>query len=90
MPLSSDVAHGTVTAFYLFDVGDALDLQQVRTAIGSTVTSRLSTRPATPTHLQYQQPPLALDGSVIGVGEVEGCRVRFEGVRLRGGVRRAQ
>ena len=78
MPLSSDVAHGTVTAFYLFDVGDALDLQQVRTAIGSTVTSRLSTRPATPTHLQYQQPPLALDGSVIGVGEVEGCRVRFK------------
>jgi hypothetical protein len=72
------VAHGSVTAFYLFDVGNALDLQQVRTAIGSTITSRLSTRPATPTHLQYQQPPLTLEGSVIGVGDVDGCRVRFK------------
>ena len=72
------MAHGSVTAFYLFDVGNAVDLQKVSTAIGSTVASKLSTRPATPTHLQYQQPPLALDGSVIGLGEVEGCRVRFK------------
>jgi hypothetical protein len=72
------VPHGIVTAFYLFDVANALDLQQLRAAIGSTTAAKLSTRPATPPHLQYQQPPLALDGSVIGLGEVDGCRVRFK------------
>jgi len=73
------VPPGYVTAFFLFDVSDAIDLPGVRAAVGPTVeTRRLATRPPTPTYLQYQQPPLALDGSVIGAGEVENCRVRFE------------
>ena len=67
-----------VTAFYLFDVSDAIDLQGVGAAVGPTAATRLMTRPATPSYLQYQQPPLALDGSVIGAGVVDGCHVRFK------------
>ena len=69
---------GYVTAFYLFDVSDAIDLQGVGAAVGPTAATRLVTRPATPSYLQYQQPPLALDGSVIGAGIVDGCHVRFK------------
>ena len=69
---------GSITAFFLFDVGDAIDLQRVRADIDATVASRLTTKPAAPPYVQYQQPPLALDGTVIGAGEVDGCRVRFK------------
>ena len=69
---------GYITAFFLFDVADAIDLQRVRADIDATVASRLTTKPAAPPYLQYQQPPLTLDGTVIGAGEVDGCRVRFK------------
>jgi len=72
------VLRGYVTAFFLFDIADAIELQRVRDDIGSMVASRLTTKPATPPYLQYQQPPLALDGADIGTGDVDGCRVRFK------------
>jgi hypothetical protein len=72
------VPRGYITAFFLFDVADAIDLQRVRTEIDATVAARLTTKPAAPPYLQYQQPPLTLDGTVIGAGEVDGCRVRFK------------
>ena len=70
--------HGHVTAFFLFEVADAIDLPAVRTAIGATVAARIATRQPTPTYLQYQQPPLTLDAAAIGLAEIEGCRVRFK------------
>jgi hypothetical protein len=76
--LSFDVPLGHVTAFFLFDVSNAIDLQRLRSEIDASVSTRLATKPATPTYLQYQQPPLTLDGAVIGAGEVNGCRVRFK------------
>ena len=69
---------GEVTAFFLFDVGDGLDLQPVRTLIDATVPARLSTKPPTPTYLQYQQPPLTAEATVIGMPSVEGFRARFK------------
>ena len=67
-----------ITAFFLFDVGDAIDLRRVQRQIDATVAARLATKPPTPTYLQYQQPPLTLDGSAIGFADVDGCRVRFK------------
>ena len=69
---------GHVTAFFLFDVSDAIDLQRLRSEIDASVAARLATKPATPTYLQYQQPPLTLDGAVIGAADADGCRVRFK------------
>jgi hypothetical protein len=77
-PVSSGVLRGSVTAFFLFDIAEAIELERVRGDIGSTVASRLTTKPATPPYLQYQQPPLTLDGAEIGTGEIDGCRVRFK------------
>jgi hypothetical protein len=66
-----------VTAFFLFDVADSINLTSVREQIEATVTTRLRTKPAAPPYLQYQQPPVAIDGAAVGVPEINGYRVRF-------------
>jgi hypothetical protein len=67
---------GHMTAFFQFDVADGIDLPRVRELVEATVATRLSTKAPTPTYLQYQQPPLTFDGSVIGPSGVDGCRAR--------------
>src|SRR5688572_224872 len=67
-----------VTAFFLFDVGDAIDLRRVRAHIDATGTARLSTKPPTPTYLQYQQPPVTIESGAIGLADADGFRVRFK------------
>jgi hypothetical protein len=69
---------GQLTAFFLFDVGEAIDLQLIRAQIDATQAARIATKPPAPTYLQYQQPPLTVDGAVLGVAEVAGCRTRFK------------
>jgi hypothetical protein len=69
---------GQVTAYFLYDVAEAIDLQRVRDLIGDVVAARLSPKPATPPYVQYQQPPLAVDGEVVGMREIGGFRVRFK------------
>lgn len=69
---------GHVTAFFLFDIGDAINLQGVRDAIDQSVPALISTRPSTPTYLQYSQPPLAVDGGVIGEPDCDGFKVRLK------------
>ena len=72
------VQHGHVTAFFLFDVGDAVDLTRVAAQIDASVATPLATKPATPTYLQYQQPPLTFDSALFGLPQVEGCRARVK------------
>ena len=69
---------GNVTAFFMFDVGDAIDLPQLAGRVDRTVASRLATKPPTPIYLQYQQPPLTFDASALGVGDVNGFPVRVK------------
>ena len=69
---------GHVTAFFLYDVAEAVDLQRVPALIGGTVAARLSPKPATPPYVQYQQPPLLADGDVVGLREIAGFRLRFK------------
>jgi hypothetical protein len=69
---------GHVTAFFLFDVANAIDLSAVRARIGDTAPARLRTRPSAPPYLQYQEAPLTLDGAAVGVADVDGFRVRFK------------
>jgi hypothetical protein len=74
----ASIRAGQVTAYFLYDVAEAIDLQQVRSLIGDVVAARLSPKPATPPYVQYQQPPLAADGDVVGMREIAGFRVRFK------------
>src|SRR5581483_3140388 len=44
---------------------------------GPAVAARLAPKPATPAYVQYDKPPLMIDGDAFGIGEVEGFRPRF-------------
>ena len=62
-----DITAATVTAFYLFDVADQIDLVKVRAAIGGGATARLTSKSNAPSYLQYQTPPLVADGEMLGL-----------------------
>jgi hypothetical protein len=71
------IRDGHLTAFYLFDVAEAISLDRIASIVGQAASpAKLSPKPATPPYVQYQQPPLSFDGSVIGVAEVMGLHVR--------------
>jgi hypothetical protein len=69
---------GRISAFFLFDVAEGFDLGAVGRLIGPTVQSRLASKPSTPSYIQYQQPPLTIDGAALGLGDADGFRVRFK------------
>jgi hypothetical protein len=73
-----EIRAGTITAIYLFDVAEQIDVQAVRRALGGGESSRLSSKSAAPPYLQYQIPPVVVDGSAIGVDAVEGFRPRLK------------
>ena len=55
---------GTATAFVLFDVGDAIDLAQVRVHLQGAAPPAL-TKLTAPPQVQYQQPPVVVDGATL-------------------------
>jgi hypothetical protein len=71
-----DTISGTATAFFLYDVGDALDLARVRTLIDTTGPAQLTKVPAS--HIQYQQPPVVIDGASLETPAVDhaSCRIK--------------
>src|SRR5688572_2899958 len=73
-----DSATGSVTAFFLYDVADAIDLPRVRSLVEATVRSPLTPKVTTPPYIQYQEPPVVVDGRTIGVADHDGFRVRFK------------
>ena len=73
-----DVAAGTLTALYLFDVAEQIDLPRVRDVLGAGVQPRLPLKSAAPAYLQYQVPPLVVDGDVVGVTPTAGFSTRLK------------
>jgi hypothetical protein len=73
------IRSGHVTAFYLFDVADAIDLANVTKQLGGGVhAANLSSKPALPSYVRYQVPPLQFDGGAIDHAELRGYRVRLK------------
>ncbi len=68
---------GHVTALFLFDIADAIDLDAVRRLV-ATAPAPLSTKPPAPAYLQYAQPPIVIDGATVGAAEAHAFRVRFK------------
>jgi hypothetical protein len=71
------IRSGHVAAFFLFDVAEAIDLHRVRDLVGG-VAARLSPKPTTPPYVQYQQPPISVEGEAADTPELHGFRVRFK------------
>jgi len=71
-----DTVAGTATAFFLYDVGDAIDLGHVRTLIDTTAPAQLTK--VTASNIQYQQPPVVIDGTTLGVEPADNFRCRIK------------
>ena len=69
---------GQVTALFLYEAAEVIDLPRVRTLIAPTEQARLSPKATTPSYVQYRQPPITIDGEAIGLGHALGFRVRFK------------
>jgi len=73
-----EILHGQILALYLFDVAEATDLEAAAAAIGGGVRAKFAPKPATPTYVQYQQPPLWFGGEAVGLPSIEAFRLGFK------------
>jgi hypothetical protein len=69
--------NGHVTAFFLFDVAESIDLRHLAQLMaGATAPARFASKPAAPQYVGYAQPPLQLDPETLGLEGVEGWQLR--------------
>jgi hypothetical protein len=68
-----------ITAFYLFDVAESVDLSRLTALLHvPTAPARLSSKPAIPSYVRYQIPPLHIDGDALGFPDIDGFQVRVK------------
>jgi hypothetical protein len=72
------ITAGHVTAFFLFDVAEGVSLDALPTMLGPAERARLAPKPATPSYVQYQTPPLSFDAEAVGLAPVENYRTRVK------------
>ncbi len=74
----SQIRIGHLYAFFLFDVAETIDLDAVPALVPApTEKARLQPKPATPSYVQYERPPLSFDGAAAAVTDIDGFAVRF-------------
>jgi hypothetical protein len=76
--VSNEIRSATVTAFYLFDVAEQIDLTKLQRALGAGAAARLTSKSTAPSYLQYQTPPLIVDGDLLGLTPIDTFRVRLK------------
>lgn len=69
---------GTATAFFLYEVGESIDLGRVRTLIEATTPALLTAKTSAPANVDYEQPPIVLDGGTLGIGDANSFRTRIK------------
>lgn len=73
------IASGQITAFFLFDVAEAVDLAAVRRLLGgASQNARIAPRPAIPAYVQYQQPPVQVEAGALGPPPFDGLQARVK------------
>lgn len=74
-----EISSGFVTALYLFDVAEGVNLKTLREALGPrATTAKLDDKAAGPPRLKYLAPPVLVDGDAFGCEELDGFRVRVK------------
>jgi len=73
-----EIRAGTVTAIYLFDVAEQIDLHGLRRLLGGAANARLTSKSSAPAYLQYQTPPLVVDGDAVRAAAIDGFHARFK------------
>jgi hypothetical protein len=75
---SMEIAAGTLTAIYLFDVAEQIDVPALRGRLGGGAHARLPSKSTAPPYLQYQTAPLVVDGDALRLPRIEGFRPRLK------------
>lgn len=71
--------NGQLTAFYLFDVAESIDLPRLAALMaGATEPARFAPKPATPQYVGYAQPPLHLAAESFGFSGFDGWQMRVK------------
>ena len=73
----STAASGSVTAFFLFDVAEAIDLSTVCRLMSTTAPVRMAPKSQTPSYIRYTNPPISIEARTAGLPERGDFRVRF-------------
>ena len=75
----ADITSATVTAFYLFDVAEQIDVGALQRAIGGAAApARFVPKSGAPSYVQNSTPPVVVEREATGAGDVEGFRPRFK------------
>ena len=72
-----DIRDATITAIYLFDVAEHIDLVRLQAALDPSEARAASTAIA-PAYLKYQTPPLVIDGESARLALLDGFRTRLK------------
>ena len=75
----SHITAGSVHAFYLFDVAEAIDLAALRAQLGARAgVAQLHDKAPGPPRVRYFQAPVIVDGEAVGVASLGAFRVRVK------------
>ena len=73
------IRSGFVTALYLFDVAEAIDLHAVKARLGAQASvATLEDKSAGPSRMRYIQPPVVAAGDSLGCKQLDGFNVRVK------------
>jgi hypothetical protein len=73
------IESATITAFFLFDIADDIDLAALKNEIGGGMAeARFVPKSGAPSYFKYAVPPLVVDGDLVGVPAVEEFRARLK------------
>jgi hypothetical protein len=73
------IESATITAFFLFDVAEDIDLAALQREIGGgSAEARFLPRSGAPSYFKYSVPPLLVDGDLVGLPGIEGFRSRLK------------
>jgi hypothetical protein len=70
---------GQITAFYLFDVAESIELGRVPELLQAAAAPvQIASKPAIPSYVRYLTPPLQIEGDALGFADVDGFAVRVK------------
>lgn len=70
---------GHITALYLFDIAEEIDLAAVAEVLQAQPTrARFEPKSYAPAYLQYQTAPILIDSPMLDLPEIAGCRPRVK------------
>ena len=72
------IGAGSITAFFLFDVAETIDLQAAQRLLTGAAPTHVASRAPLPSYIQYAHPPLAIDGAAVDRRYVGELAMRFK------------